>query len=195
MPLLRGGANFNSRKKGTRVKAIRQGKYIGGGFEGKVHRVTAVIRRRGRERVLPMVEKKFKSRPKLVSRVTKPGDKNQTTRMVLSNYPLIRNPKKQIELIQQLPHLNRTNHLGIRLPRTIRLRTYPWYQFMRARLVMSEIPHLTTVEKLTDEEFHEFFEDRRKQMVTLSTKGFEAGKDAFEPQLNPKTKKMRGLFS
>lgn len=185
MPTLKGGA----RKKALRAKAIHVGEYIGGRFEGNAHHVKVVVQANRRSRVIPLVEKKFKSKSNAIidGMVNQGATKNQATSVFKYN-PALLNPRKQYKLMHEIAQLNRQKKLGIRLPTTIRLRTEPWYLFRKPSLILSFIPHIVSKRMLSSDQKRQFNEDAERQLGELRRNGFTAGEDAFEPQVNPKTK-------
>jgi hypothetical protein len=94
---------------------------------------------------------------------------------------------EQFKLARKLALLNRTEQLGLRLPKTVRLRRE---QRKRPSLVLSFMKNLVPDKKyFLPGQKDQFERDLERQQEALKVHGFFAGADSFFPQLDPATGK------
>ena len=164
MPLLMGGIKSKSgkRKKGTFVKNITQGRYLGSGAEGEVHEIHFDVVHGSRTRRITMARKKFTG---LIFDFVSKGASTAF------------NPKFQLVVISKLREANRKNGLGLRIP-TFRVQL-PTRRGGRPALVVTRLNILNPA-KMNREEIESYNLDRERQEKVLKRLGYDTH-DVFKP--------------
>lgn len=164
MPLLMGGIKSKSgkRKKGTFVKNITQGRYLGSGVEGEVHEIHFDVVHGSRTRRITMARKKF------TGVIFDSVSKWASTAF---------NPRFQLVVISRLREENRKNRLGLRIP-TFRVQL-PAGKGDRHALVVTRLNILKPAE-MKREEIKSYNLDRERQEKVLKGLGYDTH-DVFKP--------------
>jgi len=159
MAKLRGG------RKTVKAKVKRK-KFLGKGFEGKVFEAEVTVKKKGKERTVTLAEKKFK-RTRYKEKYARQKKK----------HPSFRDPKKHFATYQELKQLNQEKGLGLRLPRTVRLRKR---LLRKSTLVMSKI-EIARFEDFKGRDLKNFIKDTKRQVEALKNYDYGIGPDSFFP--------------
>ncbi len=125
-----------------------------------------------------------------LSRFTFSGKNNRTWMGVITSFrnrsdrPRLRERAAQIvELYDQIKMINRSDHLGLRIPRTMRVLTVDG---AKPQVVQSHYPNELSLEELPKRGDSPFYRDVVRQMEVLSRIGFDADLPAFIPVRTPR---------
>ena len=147
------------------ARRIQRGKRLGGNYEGVVFESTVTLKKHGKTRAILLAEKQFHA-------------------PAISPPEVLRNPKKQFEIMAGLKRLNAEKKLGLHILPTIRLRK----SFGRRRLAFF-LTRYKEIAELTEEQWHEVFAQRKKEDDLLVKNGYRAYHDAWKLIEDPVTKK------
>lgn len=158
------------------VLSIEGGEFIGQGSEGIVFQVRIHLATAIGSKAIGLAEKTFKH-----------PYETEFYRTYDKLSPL-GNPELQWSRISEVRERNRSQHAGIRLPKTVLLRRF---SNRRARILTSL---LQLARPVGDADWTQFKEDRAHQQKLLGKLGFIAGDDSYFPIRDRITQKIVALL-